>query len=110
MTYKRRKELRNKGRALCVIVAFIVCIVLCTVMTYKGMQLRAQNEQYKQIQAELQGKIETEEKRTKELAEYGNYIKTDEFVEKKAQEKFGLVKKEDLVIKTEPADSSNSNN
>ena len=58
----------------------------------------AQNLAQQQL---LEEKIAEEEARSKELDEYSEYMKTDEFAEWYAKEKLGLIHKNEIIFKGE---------
>ena len=69
----------------------LVTVVLLSVMTWiGGNSLAEQNAQNLAQQQLLEEKIAEEEARSKELDEYSEYMKTDEFAEWYAKEKLGL--------------------
>ena len=75
----------------------LVTVVLLSVMTWiGGNSLAEQNAQNL-----VEEKIAEEEARSKELDEYSEYMKTDEFAEWYAKEKLGLIHKNEIIFKGE---------
>ena len=72
----------------------LVTVVLLSVMTWIGGNSLAQQQL-------LEEKIAEEEARSKELDEYSEYMKTDEFAEWYAKEKLGLIHKNEIIFKGE---------
>ena len=73
-----------------------------SVMTWiGGNSLAEQNAQNLAQQQLLEEKIAEEEARSKELDEYSEYMKTDEFAEWYAKEKLGLIHKNEIIFKGE---------
>lgn len=66
-----------------------------------GNSLAEQNAQNLAQQQLLEEKIAEEEARSKELDEYSEYMKTDEFAEWYAKEKLGLIHKNEIIFKGE---------
>lgn len=64
-------------------------------------QFAEQNAQNLAQQQLLEEKIAEEEARSKELDEYSEYMKTDEFAEWYAKEKLGLIHKNEIIFKGE---------
>ncbi len=102
---KYQKKAQNRfsmALATTVMVAIVAGVVV------KGFQLRTQLQEYEKTKASLQEQIDAEESRTQELEEYSKYTQTDEYVEKVAREKLGLVKKGEIIFRNtgEAADTS----
>ena len=92
---KQKSKLSRLGACfmLIVLVGFIVLI-------YNGKQnLDAQKEQLAKEKMAIEKAIELEEKRSQELEDYAKYIKSNEFIEKKAKEKFGLLHENEILLK-----------
>ena len=66
-----------------------------------GNSLAEQNAQNLAQQQLLEEKIAEEKARSKELDEYSEYMKTDEFAEWYAKEKLGLIHKNEIIFKGE---------
>ena len=75
--------------------------MLQLLMLKKGNSLAEQNAQNLAQQQLLEEKIAEEEARSKELDEYSEYMKTDEFAEWYAKEKLGLIHKNEIIFKGE---------
>ena len=76
----------------------LVTVVLLSVMTWIGGNSLAEQNAQQQL---LEEKIAEEEARSKELDEYSEYMKTDEFAEWYAKEKLGLIHKNEIIFKGE---------
>lgn len=94
---KRRKHL---SRAT-VFGVVVLTLVLCGTLTYKQNVLKEQKKEYaSQIkELEKQKKELTEEK--EELENFKEYVKTDEYAEEVARDKFGLVYKGEIIFEPE---------
>ena len=79
----RRKKVRKKSRTT----EFSITIVLCclvAVLTVKGISLH---------------QIEEEKQRTDDITALKEYMQTDEYIEKTAREKLGMVKDNEILFK-----------
>lgn len=92
---KRRKR-SNK-------VKFLVCglffIAAGSTAAYKGYQMGQTLDEYESRMKELDEKLEEEQKRTAEIEDYQDYVKTDQYVEEIARDKLGLVYKDEVLLK-----------
>ena len=79
------------------ICAVLVCM---TVMLAVGsMRLQAKNAQYKAQEAELQEQIREQEDRAKEIDEFEEYVKTDDYIKEMAEDRLNLVDPNEIVFK-----------
>lgn len=76
----------------------VLCIVLCSTLTYKQSILKAQEKEYTKQLAQLKEEKKETDKKYKELEEYEEYVKTDEFIEEIAREKLGLVYEDEIIF------------
>lgn len=79
----------------------VICAIICAVTFFGGRSVDAQNAYYSTKESELQSQIDAESDRAEEIEDYSRYVDSDEFAEKTAREKFGLVKEDEVVIKAE---------
>ncbi len=93
-----RKKKNNKFACFCIA---IVVGMLLAVVTIDGMRLRDKYDSYISREEELNKEIESEKKRTEELAEYEKYTKTKKYVEEVAESKLGLVHDGEVIYKPE---------
>ena len=95
---KTAADRRNKRTILGI--TAVVC-VLMVMLLVRGQSLKeklAANEIRKQ---NLQEQIDAEEQRTDEIDKMKDYIQSDEYAEKIAREKLGLVKDGEILFKEE---------
>ncbi len=92
-----RKKAQNRFSLL---LAGTVAAIVLGLIVPRGWKLRTQLQDYTAQKAELEAQISEEEKRAEELDEYAKYTKTDEYVEKVAREKLGLVKKGEILFRS----------
>ncbi len=102
-----KKEKKNRGqssykRRLNLGATLGICLVVCMIAVFvgvKGKNLRdkiAANEERAQ---QLTAQIADEEDRTGEIEEQEEYMQSDEYTEKIAKEKIGLVKDNEIIFK-----------
>lgn len=94
------RKRRSQNRLSMALVLFVMFVIL-GVVGLRAYQLRQQLDTYTAKKESLQAQIDSENKRTEEIAEYGKYTQTDEYVEQVAREKLGLVKKDEIIFKSE---------
>ena len=100
--YKKRayRASRNYRQNLIgmVMITMIVCVLLSVVIVKShGMKqtIRANAETI----STLKTQIEAETERTTEIEKQGEYMKSDEYTEKVAREKLGLVNDDEIMFK-----------
>ncbi len=92
-----RKKAQNR---FSLILAVAVAAIVLGLIVPRGWKLRTQLQEYTAQKEALEAQISSEEKRAEELEEYAKYTKTDEYVEKVAREKLGLVKKGEILFRS----------
>ncbi|HJD42018.1 MAG TPA: septum formation initiator family protein [Candidatus Mediterraneibacter quadrami] len=94
---RRNRKLSRYRRSILMICAVLVCM---TVMLAVGsMRLQAKNAQYKAQEAELQEQIREQEDRAKEIDEFEEYVKTDDYIKEMAEDRLNLVDPNEIVFK-----------
>lgn len=101
MASNRNREVYRKSNICGVVIVAVICAVICAVTFWGGRNVAAQNAYYSAKETELQSQIDAESERAEEIEAYSRYVDSDEFAEKMAREKFGLVKEDEIVIKEE---------
>ena len=95
---KRRASRQNRiGMA---VIAAIV-LVLIAALLYQSRSLQSRINEYQASNARLEERIQEEQARTEELKLLPVYVNSDEFIEKAAREKFGLVYADEIIFKPE---------
>ena len=80
----------------------IICVglaVLTLVFGIGSISIYSKNQDYKQQEAELEAQIKKEEERSKEIKEYQDYVKTDDYIREVAEDKLGLVDPKEILFK-----------
>lgn len=96
---KRRGKRGNRSAMLCITAVVTVLLVSLTVQSHS---LTVKNAAFEEQEARLARQLEDEKKRTEEIDGLQEYMQTDEYVEKIARDKLGLVYPDEILIK--PAD------
>ena len=76
-----------------------ITAVVCVLMAVQGSSLRGKLAANENREQELQQQIDAEQQRTEEIEDLQDYMKSDEYAEKTAREKLGLVKDGEILFK-----------
>lgn len=100
---KKRKNKINKRKSdkLGSMLIGLVVVLLCCLVGYNAISLRHKSDELASQQTSLEEKIKTAEKTSEELDAKEQYMKTKKYVEDVAEEKLGLVYKDEIIIKPE---------
>lgn len=90
----RRKTHNKMGMTLIAIAVIVMTIIVGYSVYNMKIELNENKEKIESLNKEL----DDQEKRKEEIAEYQEYIQTDEFVEDTAREKLGLVYEDEVVF------------
>lgn len=77
----------------------MVLVVLSGVLAVSSVKLNAKNAQYKAQEEELEAQIKGEEQRAKEVKEFEEYVKTDDYIKDTAEEKLDLVDPNEILFR-----------
>jgi Septum formation initiator. len=77
----------------------VVVFLLAGVMLIRMAVLYQKNEDYKQQEVQLSEQIKEETDRQKELEDYQSYGQSDQYVERTAKSKLGLLYENEIVFK-----------
>lgn len=99
MANRKRRASRSNRRGM-VVIAGVVAVLLIGLLM-QSQTLSRQNASYEAKKAELEQRIQDEEVRAGEIEEMKEYVKSDEYVEKLAREKLGLVYSDDIIFQPE---------
>ena len=81
---------------------FSITVVLCclvAVLTVKGISLQQKVNANASRLSGLDSQIEEEKQRTDDITALKEYMQTDEYIEKTAREKLGMVKDNEILFK-----------
>jgi cell division protein DivIC len=76
----------------------VVCMLLA-VLLLEGHSLQKRIQTNENRRAQLEKQLEAEEARTGEIEELQEYMQSDEYIEKIAKEKIGMVKDNEIIFK-----------
>lgn len=77
----------------------LVVFTLLTVLLFQSHKLEAKNSAYADQIAQLEEQISLEEARAEEIEKLPEYTESDEYIEKLAREKFGLVYEDEIIFR-----------
>lgn len=95
MILRRRRKRLSRTTVLGVLV---LTITICGVLGYQQNALRAQGKEYSSQLKELRQQKKALSQDQEDLEDFKEYVKTDEYAEEYAREKFGLVYKDEIVF------------
>lgn len=95
---RRQRGKLNKQTLMSMAAVGSVVVVLLLVLGIKGMQLKEKNASYEKTKQELQAQLDQEQERTQQIEAYSDYVNSDEYIEKIAKERLGLVKDNEIVF------------
>ena len=95
---KRQRRRAQKHRRSVFAISAVV-LLLTVIVSVDSMTLKAKDQAYRAQEAELEEKIEEEKARAEEIKNLDEYVGTDEYIEKVAKNKLGLVYENEIVFK-----------
>lgn len=97
----RRVRFRSKRQNhFGMVMVLILVVMFCSVIEIKSISLKNKRDEYNKKIETLEGQIEQQKERTKDLEEYEKYTKTSKYVEEVAKEKLGLVYEDEIVFES----------
>lgn len=79
----------------------VVVLIICGIVSYRGVGLMQQKTEDKIKIERLNSKIQEQQDRSADINNFKKYAQTKQYVEDIAREKLGLVDKDDVIIKQE---------
>lgn len=98
MNLRRRRKRLSRATIFGVI---ILTVTLCGVFGYRQSMLKVQGREYSSQLKELKKQKEKLAEDQKSLESFREHVKTDEYVEEVAREKFGLVYQDEIIFEPE---------
>lgn len=95
---RQRKKRLSRSTVFGVV---ILTAVICGILTYKQSSLKAQSREYTNQIKELEKQKEELWEEKESLEKFRDYVKTDEYAEEVARDKFGLVHKGEIIFEPE---------
>ncbi len=100
MVSTEKRRVSGGNRAGMAVIGSIVCLLIL-VLLMQSMKLKRKIVSYQASNASLVEQIQEEKDRTEEIEKLPEYIQSDEYIEKVAREKFGLVYEDEIIFKPE---------
>lgn len=100
MGKKKRKRSSKYNKIAMIGICFVVCVMLL-LLFIEGKSVQKKIEANDARQQELTEQIEEEKERTEEIEKMQDYMQSDEYTEKIAKEKIGLLKENEIIFKEE---------
>ncbi|MGN0399580.1 MAG: septum formation initiator family protein [Blautia sp.] len=97
----RRKKKRNRQNRIAMFSVTFVMVILVIALMVGSHNLRVKINGYKEQKQEVCEKIEEEKKRTEEIEQLEEYMKSDEYARQVARDKLGLVGEDEIIFKEE---------
>ena len=94
----RKKKVGKKSRTTELSITVVLCC-LVAVLTVKGISLQQKVNANASRLHSLDSQIEEEKQRTDDITALKEYMQTDEYIEKTAREKLGMVKDNEILFK-----------
>ena len=94
----RRAMKAHQNKVTMIGITFVVCVLMVTLLV-QGQKLNAKLSSNQQRTSELEQQIENENQRTEDISEMQEYMQSDEYLEKVAKDKLGLVKDGEIIFK-----------
>lgn len=98
MANRRRNRASSSNRCGMAGIALVV-ITLLTVLLFQSHRLEEKNAAYIDQIVQLEDQIAVEEARAEELEKLPEIVESNEYIEKVAREKFGLVYEDEIIFK-----------
>ena len=97
---KRNKayEIEKKNRKRLVRCVIVLALIISVALTMSIVRLRAKNQKTNARITELTKELESEYARSKELDQLEKDVKSDEYAEKVAREKFNLCYPDEIIF------------
>ncbi len=94
------KRIRRSNRRGMMGIAVVV-LVLLVVLQIQSQKLIIKNNGYRVQKEDLEQQIKDEEVRAGEIRDLQKYIDSDEYIEKIARDKLGLVYRDEIIFRAE---------
>ena len=92
------RRIKVQNRVAMISISMVVCM-LVVLLAFKEHSLQVKYQTNENRKAQLEEEITTEEARTKDIEDMQEYMQSDEYAEKIAKEKIGLVKDNEIIFK-----------
>ena len=97
---KRKRQEKADNRVALVAVT-VVLLALALLVQYRSSSLKKKEALYHEKEMSLLAQVAEQEERAEKLEEYRVYVQTNQYIEKEAKEKLGLVNPDEILLKPE---------
>ena len=94
----RKAARAHRNKVTMIGITSVVCLLM-VILLVQGQRLNAQASANEQRMAELEQQIEDENQRTQEIGNLEEYMQSDEYLEKVAKDKLGLIRDGEIIFK-----------
>lgn len=94
---RKRKKQVKWGRYC----AFTIGLFVIGILGIQMWRLKAKNAEYSARVEDLQAKLEEEERRSSDLADYEVYVNSDAYIEDTAKSKLGMLYDDEIIFREE---------
>ncbi len=98
---RRQRQQLNRQTIISMVTVLCVLAALFLIVLVKGIELTEKNAAYEETIAALQQEIAEEEQRAEDIEEYSEYINSEEYIEKIAKERLGLINDDEIIFYSE---------
>ena len=95
---RRAEADTHRNKVTMVGIISVVCLLMI-ILLVQGQRLNAAASANEDRVSELEQQIEDENQRTEEIGELEEYMQSDEYLEKVAKDKLGLIKDGEIIFK-----------
>ena len=95
----REKRRATGSNRLGMVVIAVVVAVLMTVLLLRSVSLKNRIVMFQASNTAMTQQIQEEKDRSEELKILPDYVRSDEYIEKAAREKFGLVYADEIIFR-----------
>ena len=100
MNSRQTRKASTSNRAGMGVIALVVVVLIAALLT-QSIKLNRRIVSYRSTNAALETRIQEEKDRAEDLKKLPDYVESDEYIEKAAREKFGLVYEDEIIFKPE---------
>lgn len=97
-SHRKKHRMRAYEKRALLMMTLVVSAVGVTLLV-RGSSLRQEIRQNSLKETSLEEQLEEETTRTQEIQDLENYMQTDEYIEKIAREKLGLLKENEILFR-----------
>ena len=96
-SYGRKKRKLNANAGALIVIIAVLCFTV--VMGFRIRTMKETDHRYEVQAAALEAELEAEEQRREELEESKEYVQSQDYIERLAREKLGLIDPDEMLVK-----------